>query len=175
MLAAKNCAGRGHLVFDKRVPNVGAHGDRSGGFDRFWHDERRNEVVQHNDVTFGLDAANPLNLAKRNDRGDCRRRNRLTFLVDDETAVCVAVEGEPEVGSVFENGALQVDDIGGFERVGFVVRKRAVELEVHGDDLEGQRVETCGGAENCRHGHPTHAVSCVYNDSKRADAAEVNE
>ena len=72
-------------------------------------------------------------------RGDRGRAHRAALLVDDEAAVGVAVEREPEVGAVLDDGALQVDEVRGLERVRLVVGERAVELEVERHDLERQR------------------------------------
>ena len=48
-------------------------------------------------------------LAGGDQRGDRAGADRLAALVDDEAAVGVAVEGEPEVGAVLDDRGLQVD------------------------------------------------------------------
>jgi hypothetical protein len=62
-------------------------------------------------------------LATRDEGGDGARADRLTALVDDEAAVGVAVEGQPEVSAVLDHGGLQVDEVLRVERVRLVVGK----------------------------------------------------
>ena len=57
--------------------------------------------------------------------------DRVAVLVDDEAAVGVAVEGQPDVGTLVAHPRLQVDQVGRVERVRLVVGEGAVELEVH--------------------------------------------
>ncbi len=64
------------------------------------------------------------------------------------------------------DGRPQVDEVGGVDRVGLVVRERAVELEVHRHDLEPGEVEDGGD------GVPGHAVAGVDDDGERAVAVE---
>ena len=96
-------------------------------------------------------------------------------LVDDEAAVGIAVEGESEVGAVLDDGLLQVDEVRRLERVRLVVRKGAVELEVHRNDLDRQRGQPGGGAEHGGNGESAHAVAGIDDDAQRADAGEVDE
>ena len=102
-------------------------------------------------------------------RGHQRRRQRarhgLRLLVDQEDAVGVPVEGEPDVGPVLEHGRLQRDQVLGLNRVGRVVREVAVELGEQDVDREGEPLEHDG------HDQPAHAVGGVGHDLERAQRA----
>ena len=130
--------------------------------------------MDHRDVVF-TGGADALDLAEGDDRGDCGGIHRAALLVDDEAAVGVAVEREPEVGAVLDDGALQVDEVRRLERVRLVVREGAVEFEVQRNDLEGQCGQPGGGAEHRWNGESAHAVAGVDHDLERPDAAEVDE
>ena len=108
-------------------------------------------------------------LADGDQGGHCRRRDRITALVDHEAAVGVAVEREPDVRADLAHLGLQVDQVLRVERVRLVVRKRAVELEVHRDDSERQAVE------HGRHGVPGHAVPGVDHDGQRPDVGQIDQ
>ena len=86
-------------------------------------------------------------LPGRHERGDRAGRHRSPLGIDDEAAIGVAVEGQPEVGALGHDARLQVDKVGRLERVGLVVRERPVQLEVHIDDRERQRGQD-GAAEH---------------------------
>ena len=64
----------------------------------------------------------------RHDRGEQRAAHVLGVLVNEEHPVGVAVEGEPDVGAVFEHRRLQVLLVLGVQRIGRVVREGPVEL-----------------------------------------------
>ena len=108
-------------------------------------------------------------LAARDQRGDDRRRHDLAALVDDEAAVGVAVEGQPDVGAGLAHLGLQVDQVGRVDGVGLVVGEVAVELEEHRDDVERQAAEDLG------HGVAAHAVARVDRDLEPADAGQVDQ
>ena len=114
-------------------------------------------------------------LAQGDDRRDRRRVHGPAQLVDDEAAVGVAVEREAEVGAVLDDRALQVDEVGRFERVRLVVGERAVELEVERHDLERQHGQAGRLAEHGRHRQPAHSVSGVDDDLQRPDVTQVDE
>ena len=114
-------------------------------------------------------------LAGGDERGDGARADRLAALVDDEAAVGVTVEGQPDVGAVLDDGGLQVDEVLGLERVGLVVGEGAVELEVEGHDLERQRGQAGAGAEHGGDRVAAHAVAGVDDDLERPDAGEVDQ
>ena len=62
-------------------------------------------------------------------------------VVDEEHAVGVAVEREPDVGAEVEHRALEVLEVLGLDRIGGVVRERAVELAVEDRQRERQAFE----------------------------------
>ena len=70
------------------------------------------------------------------------------LLVDEEAAVGVAVEGQPDVGALGDHPGLEVAQVGGLDRVGLVVGEGAVELEVHRHqvDLVGRSRSKTAGA-----------------------------
>jgi hypothetical protein len=95
--------------------------------------------------------------------------------VDDEAAVGVTVEGQSDVGVVLYDRLLEVAEVLRLEWIGLVVRKGAVELEVERHDIEGQRVETGGRAEDRRDGVPAHSVPGVDDDLERPVRAEIDQ
>ncbi len=103
-----------------------------------------------------------------------RRRRRAAEpaagLVDDEHPVGVTVEGQAEVESTGDDPGAQVALVGGLQRVGRVVRERAVEFGVH--DLELDAGETF---EHGRHDEATHAVGGVGDHPHRADVGRIDE
>ena len=114
-------------------------------------------------------AAVPRQFAGGDEGGDGGRGDGVAVLVDDEAAVRVAVEGEAEVGALLADAPLQVHEVRRVERVGLVVGERAVELEVHRDEVERQ------AREDGRDGVPAHAVARVDDDLQGADLREVDE
>ncbi len=114
-------------------------------------------------------------LAAGDEGGDRAGAHRLSALVDDEAAVGVTVEREPEVGAVRHDGGLEVAQVLGLEGVRLVVREGAVELEVQRLDLDGQRRQAGVRAEHRRDGEPAHPVARVDDDAQRPDAREVDE
>ena len=94
----------------------------------------------------------------------------LPLLVDDEAAVGVAVEGQPDVGSGVQHELLQVDQVGRFQRVGLVIGEGAVELEVQRQ--QGQRRD---GAEDRGRGVSGHAVARVDGDPQRTQIGQVDQ
>ena len=90
--------------------------------------------------------------------------------VDHEDSVGVAVEREAEVEATRHHACSQVALVGRLQRVGGMVRERAVELGVH--DLEfdaGQPLH------HRRHDESAHAVGGVGDDLHRADVGRVDE
>ena len=107
--------------------------------------------------------------ARGDDRGGVRARQPLALLVDEEHPVGVAVEGEADVGARLEHPGLQVDQVLGLDRVGGVVRERAVELAVQDLEVERQAVEHGG------HDEAAHAVGGVGDDLQRPQGDDVDE
>ena len=102
--------------------------------------------------------------ALRDDRGRRRAAHGLTEVVDEEHAVGVAVEREADVGAAVEHRALQVLEVLDLDRVGRVVRERAVELAEEHGERERQALE------HLRHDEATHAVRGVGDDLRAAAA-----
>ena len=97
-------------------------------------------------------------LAGGDQAGQHRRADDRAALVDDEAAVGVAVERQPDVGAGLPHLGLQVGHVRRLDRVGLVVREGAVELVVHRRDVE---VEV---AEHGRCGVPGHPAVGVHDD-----------
>ena len=139
MLAAEDRSGRGHLGLDEGVADPGAHGgaavlgddlrDRAGGDQVV--DDRRAGVAGE--------------FAGGDQRGERAGRDGLAALVDDEAAVGVAVEGQPDVRADLADRACRSTQVGRVDRVGLVVGEGAVELEVQRDDRRAAgRPKTAG-------------------------------
>lgn len=110
-------------------------------------------------------------LADRDQRGDGRRRQRPSGLVHHKTAVGVAVERQPQIRVVGDDGRLKVAEVLGFQGVGGVVRERAVECEVERNHGERQgRVELV--AQDCRYGQACHAVACIHHHFEWPDPVQ---
>src|SRR5215212_6089753 len=94
-------------------------------------------------------------------------RDGRALLVDDEAAVCVTVEGDPEVGPLCDHAFLELFDVFGLDGVRRVVGEGAVELEVHRHVLEREVLED--GRD-----HLTgHAIAGVDHDLQRPQALRV--
>ena len=94
VLAAEDGAGLGHDLLDERVADTRAHRDAAVLADDLGHGLRADEVVQ--------DRARPGSRSSTlvgEDRGRGRARQPAPCLVDEEDAVGVAVEREPDVGA----------------------------------------------------------------------------
>ena len=90
-------------------------------------------------------------------------------VVDEEHAVGVAVEREADVGAEVEHRALEVLQVLGLDRVGGMVRERAVELAVQHRERERQPLE------DLRDDEPAHAVGGVGDDGERPQHRGVDE
>ena len=103
------------------------------------------------------------------DRGRGRTGDGNTLVVDEEDTVGVSVERETDVGARFADARDQRTQVLGLDRVGRMVRKRAVELAVHDLEIERQRGEHDG------HHKSAHAVGRVSDDLQRLQLAQVDE
>lgn len=151
VLAAEDRAVCGHLRLDEGVADPGA--DRGAAV--FAYDLRDREGGDQV-VDDRAPAAVAGQFPGRDQGGDRRRGDARASLVHDEAAVRVAVEGQAEVGALGHHPGLEVDDVRGVERVGLVVRERAVQLEVHRDQFEPQ------ACEDRRDRVAAHAVAGVH-------------
>ena len=79
-------------------------------------------------------------------------------------------KARPEVEPAGDHPGPQVALVGGLQRIGRVVRERAVEFGVHHLELDaGQSLEHRG------HDEATHAVGGVGDDPHRADVGRIDE
>ena len=130
--------------------------------------------MEHDDVRSSL-RLHTGNFSKGNNRSDCRRRDGLSEFVNNKAPIRIAVEGQADVGRVLNHGALQVNDVRGLKRVGLVVGKRSVELEVKRNDLDRQWGKSRGGFEDGGNRESPHAVTRVDHDAQRPNRAQVYE
>ena len=89
--------------------------------------------------------------------------DELAGAVDEEAAVGVAVPGDADVGLLGDDA---LDDVAAVlldERIGFVVRKAAVDLEAQPRRPAGQPLE------ELRRDEPAHAAAGVEHDVERPD------
>ena len=75
---------------------------------------------------------------------------------------------------MLNNSLLQVNQVSRLQRVSRVVREGAVQLEVQGNDFQGQARQD-GVAQNSGSGHTTHAVTSVNNNLQGADGRQINQ
>ena len=94
----------------------------------------------------------------------------MAEFVDDEAPVGVTVERQPDVGTGIHDVALQVDEVGGVQRVGLVVGERPVELEEQREQRDWRQ-----HPEDRRRGVPAHAVACVDRHPQRTETRDVDE
>ena len=163
VLAAEDRAGLGHHLLDERVADPRAHRHAAVLADHLGQRARADEVVH--DRLAGM----PVEDAGRDDRGRGGAAHRLPGVVDEEHAVGVAVEREPDVGAEVEHRALEVLEVLELDRVGGMVRERAVELAVQHGERERQPLEHLG------HDEPAHAVGRVGDDGERPQHRRVDE
>ena len=92
-----------------------------------------------------------------------RGADELAPLVDEEAAVGVAVEGQPDVGAGLAHLRLQVDQVGRLDRVGLVVAGRCRRAR-----STGVRRRRSSLPEDGRRGVPGHPVAGVDDDPEPA-------
>ena len=163
VLAAEDRVRLCHGLLDERVPDPSSDRCSTVLTDDLWYGPGRDQVVHDRRAWC------PIQLSDRDQCGQSRRCNRLAALVDDETAVGVAVERQADVGTVLDHGSLQVAQILRLDRVCFVVGEGAVELEVERDHPQARNVEYRGN------GVPGHSVGRVDHDSQRPHLGQVHE
>ena len=81
--------------------------------------------------------------------------DELARVVDEEAAIGVAVERDPEIGALLEGLADDELAVLGQQRVRLVVRERAVGLEVAANGVDGKSFEH---RRQHRSGHPVRRV-----------------
>ena len=156
VLATELGSGFGHDLLDERVPDLGPHRIAPELGHDFGNRLRTDQVVQ--DRRAGM-------LAQRRGREQrCRGRAAQSTpgLVDHEHTVGVTVEGEAQVEPAGDHPGAKITLVGGLQRVGRVVRERAVEFGVH--DLE---LDAGQSLEHGRNHESAHAVGRVGDDPHR--------
>ena len=163
VLAAEHGVRLGHHLLDEGVADAGAH---------------RLAAVLPDDLGDGLgadqvvdDGAAPTAGEHRlgHDRGRRRPTHGFAAVVDQEHAVGVAVERQPDVGAGLEHALAQRLEVLGLDRVGGMVRERAVELAEEHLEVEREPGEDPG------HHEPTHAVRGVGHDLQGPERGDVDE
>ena len=89
--------------------------------------------------------------------------DELAGAVDEEAAVGVAVPGDADVGLLGDDALDDVAPVLLDQRVGFVVRKAAVDLEAEPGRPAGQALE------QLRRDQPAHPAAGVEHDVERLD------
>ena len=163
VLAAEDGAGLGHHLLDEGMAHPGADRRPAHLAHDLGHDLRADEVV-HDRLT-GVPFEDPLG----EDGGGDRAGQGLRLVVDEEDAVGVAVERQPDVGAGVEHGPLQVLEVLELDRVGGMVRERPVELGIEDRQVDRQ-VGEHGGDDGA-----AHAVGGVGDDTQRAQCVDVDE
>ena len=163
VLAAEDGAGLGHHLLDEGMADPRADRGPAHLAHDLGHDLRADEVVH--DRLSGVPLEDPLG----EDGGGDRARQGLRLVVDEEDAVGVAVERQPDVGAGVEHGPLQVLEVLELDRVGGMVRERPVELGIEDRQVERQVGER-GGDDGA-----AHAVGRVGHDTQRAQRVDVDE
>src|SRR5215213_7326613 len=152
MLPAEGRVVLSHLRLDNGVARLGPYGLPALALNELGEGLRANRTVQYGRARLFLQHV------LRYEGGRQVTRDGRTFLVDNEAAVGVAIEGYPEVGTLCDHALLEFPDVLGFDRVGWMVGEGAVELEVHRYVLEREVLEDRWDHLAC------HAVSRVDHD-----------
>ena len=105
----------------------------------------------------------------REDRGGGGPGDDLALVVDEDDAIGVAVEREPDRRVLGEHRPPEIGEVVERHDVGRVVREGAVELAVEHREVERQAVEHRG------HDHSTHTVGGVGDDAHRHQRVDVDE
>ena len=173
VLATENAVLLSHNSLDEGVAHAGLHCAAAQLLNQLRNSLRGDQVVD-DDGLFVTLCLRTSNLALSNQSGHSGRSDGLTLLVDDEATVSVAVECQTNVSTVLNNSLLQVNQVSRLQRVSRVVREGAVQLEVQGNDFQGQARQD-GVAQNSGSGHTTHAVTSVNNNLQGADGRQINQ
>src|SRR5215204_6248894 len=152
-----------HLWLDDGVARLGPYGLPALALDELGEGLRANRAVQYGRARLFLQHV------LRYEGGRQVTRDGRTFLVDNEAAVGVAIEGYPEVGTLCDHALLEFPDVLGFDRVGWMVGEGAVELEVHRYVLEREVLEDRWDHLAC------HAVSRVDHDLQPPQALRLDK
>ena len=148
MLPAEHRTGFGHRGLDEGVTDAGDH--RHSPFSAMISGTAREVMIVNH-----RSAGDTLQFLGGDQSRQRRGVDQFTTLVDHETPVSVAVEGQTDVGPVLFHRCLQIDQVLRIDRVGLVVGEVPIELEVQLDHLGGQLREDHWRSE------PRHAVAGI--------------
>ena len=138
--------------------------DTAGTFDRLGHGTAGADVVDHGRSRLSLEDGSS------EERGHEVARHELARVVDEEAAVGVAVERNPEIGAFLFRLADDELAILGKKRIGLVVGERPVGLEEAAGDGELRQA-----VEHRREHHSRHAVCRVHHHAQRPDRIDLDE
>src|SRR5918993_4875928 len=158
MLPAEGRVVLPHLRLDDGVACSGPYGLPALALDELGEGLRADRAVQYGGARLLLQHV------LRYEGGRQVTRDGRTFLVDNEAAVGVAIEGYPEVSTLCDHALLEFPDVIGLDRVRWVVGEGAIELEVHRYVFERKLLEDGWDHFAC------HAVSRVDHDLQRPQA-----
>ncbi len=163
MLASEDGSGVGHDLLDEGVPDSCPDRGAAVGPHRLWHRSGRDQVV--NDRCAGIAGEKP----PGNQCCGGTARYRPAEFVDEEGPVGITVESNAQVEiPPFDEGD-QIDKVLGVDRVGRVVRERAIRLQVEAGQIGREPVEDLLD-------HDTrHAVAAVHSHSESGDLRRVDD
>ena len=164
VLAGEHRPGFGHDSLHEAVAVLGAHARAATLGDNFPNRTRRDEVVENR----GTWMTTQEHLGQ--DRRGGAARHRATQFVHQEHPVGITVERQTDIEATRNHTRLQIPLIGGLDRIGGVIRERAVELAVH--DLQIDHVET---VEHRRNHEAAHAIGRVGYHLQRAQRGHIDE
>src|SRR5215210_5954470 len=150
-----------HLRLDDGVARLGPYGRPALALDELGEGFRADGAVQYRRSWLLLEHV------LRYEGGGQIARDGRAILVDDKAAVCVAVEGHPEVCLLCDHALLELAYVFGLDGVRRMVGEGAIELEVHGNVLERKMLDYG------RNHLARHAVTGVDHDLQRPQALRV--
>ena len=162
-LAAEGGAFLAHPVFEEGVPDAVHERHTAGAFDGLRHGPARPNVVQ--DLRARLLLEDRLGEQRRDEIA----RDEFAAVVDEETAVGVTVERDPEIGVLLRHLAHDELTVLRQQWVRLVVGERAVGVEEAAHGVDRQPVQD---RRQHRAGHP---VGRVDHDTQRLHGIDVDE
>ena len=154
VLAAKQRALVRHLCLDVGVPHASTHRHTTLGFHEFRHSARGNRVVNDRGTRRLIQGA------LRHQRGNRRRGDRITLLIDNKAPVRVPIKSQANISLLLHDEPLQVHQIPRIQRIRLVVRESTVQFEV-----ERAHIHVI---QHRRDGVAGHAVGGIHGDDQVA-------
>ena len=173
MFRTKYGVGCRHIVFNQRVPDGGPVGNTPFGGDGLWHDLGANQVVQHDRLVFA-ERLDPGDFSPRHNRSDHTRCHRLTAFIHHKTPIGIPVERKPHIGTGLHHPCLEIHQVFWLQRVGLVIGKGAIQLEIHRINLEWEPRQPCFCAQHRGDGVAGHAIGRIHHDAKRPDLSDID-